>query len=547
MIRLLQLTLIACLLMACDAPTSGETPQDTQTSETLQPDTAPPEVPSASFFEPDTLQDIELLITEEDRAAMLDALPERIYVPATFLWRDIPLENVGVRFKGNSSSNPGTTWKRSYLIKMDEYVPGQRFLGLRRVALDNAIQFGSLFSERIISDILRAEGVIVSRSNYARLILNGEPAGLYVNVERIDRAFLSHHFPDNPRGTLLKVHEGGPGADLALLERPEDYAHAFDHKAGPNTLDELQRLTALLAHTPDDALPEALEAQLELEPFLKLMAVAVLSGAFDQYTGWNPHNYYLYHHPNTRRWHYLVWDLDVGFADNAFGQIPVIDGWNASYPLPRQPRPLLARILAHPQLRERYRAHAERILEQYFRPEDLHARLDALYTFIEPALTEDPFPPVRITNPSDTDYESIIASMKDFMTLRYTRAREELDNPTHTPPNPPPENEGPSPGAEPTSQDPSELTVTGIDASGVHLTWTDNAAGEAAHVLQRCQGEGCTDFANHLGFPGEDISAATDPAIGPGRTFRYRVYAVFPTPQGPEGSGVSNVAEARVP
>ena len=62
-----------------------------------------------SFFDTAVVQDIVLNIEESDRQAMLDALPERIYVPATFIWGDIQLENVGVRFKGNSSSNPPAT------------------------------------------------------------------------------------------------------------------------------------------------------------------------------------------------------------------------------------------------------------------------------------------------------------------------------------------------------------------------------------------------------------------------------------------------------
>ena len=65
-----------------------------------------------TFFDPAVIQTIVLDIAPADRQAMFDALPERIYVPATFTWGDIRLENVGVRFKGNSSSQPEAWWKR---------------------------------------------------------------------------------------------------------------------------------------------------------------------------------------------------------------------------------------------------------------------------------------------------------------------------------------------------------------------------------------------------------------------------------------------------
>ena len=72
------------------------------------------------FFDKAVIQTIEINIAPADRQAMFDALPERIYVPATFVWRDMRLENVGVRFKGNSSSQPDSWWKRGLLVKFGE-------------------------------------------------------------------------------------------------------------------------------------------------------------------------------------------------------------------------------------------------------------------------------------------------------------------------------------------------------------------------------------------------------------------------------------------
>lgn len=130
----------------------------------------------------------------------------------------------------------------------------------------------------------------------------------------------------------------------------------------------------------------------------------MLAGAFDQYTGFQAHNYYLYRDPTTARWNYIPWDLDVGFADNAFGRIAVIDGWNAGYPLPVVPRPVLERMLKDSRLLASYRAYAALTIEKHFRPDVLGARLDVLYEQARPHLADDPFPKVRITNPEDTGY-----------------------------------------------------------------------------------------------------------------------------------------------
>src|SRR5262249_41008680 len=138
------------------------------------------------FYRTDAVQSIYLRVAEEDMQQMLTALPERIYVRAFFRWRDICVDNVAIRFKGNSSSAPSQQHKRGFLIKFDEYADGQRFLGLRRVALDNGVQFGSVFSELIITEILRDQDIKAHRCNYARLYLNDKYYGIHVNVERID-------------------------------------------------------------------------------------------------------------------------------------------------------------------------------------------------------------------------------------------------------------------------------------------------------------------------------------------------------------------------
>ena len=97
------------------------------------------EAGAGDFYRPDEVQSVYLRVADEDMQRMLAALPERIYVRAFFRWRDVSIENVAVRFKGNSSSAPSQQHKRSFLIKFDEYADDQRFLGLRRVSLDNGV------------------------------------------------------------------------------------------------------------------------------------------------------------------------------------------------------------------------------------------------------------------------------------------------------------------------------------------------------------------------------------------------------------------------
>lgn len=393
--------------------------------------------PLDDFYRPNQVQEIHIGIAAADVQLMLQALPERIYVPTSFRWRDTELSNVAIRFKGNSSSNRQSPFKRGYLIKFDEYDKEARFFGLRRVSLDNGIQFGSLFSEPIVTEILRAEGVVTQRANYAKLFVNGDYQGVYVNVERIDESFIANHLPD-PNGSLFKCDEGGPGCNLQFIgDSRTNYKKAFERKASTSKEDTDQLIAFIRMinqSSPEDA-AEQIEAELELNDFLRTTAVLLFAGAFDQLTGWNPHNYYLYRDNESHRWRYLPWDLDVGFSETAFDRIKVLEHWHAAWPVPTSGahNPLLERIINNPDLLRRFRREASRILDEHFEPDRLTKVLEAKYALIQQDLQIDPFPHRRATSRHDEDYDQIVASIRDFIRKRYASAHQQLAEPGERP------------------------------------------------------------------------------------------------------------------
>jgi hypothetical protein len=299
---------------------------------------------------------------------------------------------------------------------------------------------------------------------------------------------------------------------------------------------------------PIDTAP--LRQLLDLEAFIKTTAVLLFAGAFDQYTGWAPHNYYLYEDPAHHRWTYLPWDLDVGFADRAFGRIPVLEGWNAAWPVPVPGRPLMERLVSDPKLLQEYRQRARDILETWFGPDVLIPKLHGLYAQIQPALAEDPFPPRRATVPTDSSYEDILKSMERFIRDRFRLARLQLDAPGDRPPPKPllaeAEAGNPKPGP-PSADAPRDLRAVKVSKAGVELQWVDQAEGEEAFVVQRCMGAGCTEFMNAIGEGGRNLTKAIDHQVQPGMTYRYAVYAVLPTPRGPRGTGLSNILTVTIP
>ncbi|GIS60726.1 MAG: hypothetical protein CM1200mP2_29510 [Planctomycetaceae bacterium] len=373
-----------------------------------------------------------------------------------------------------------------------------------------------------------------------------------VNVERIDSVFLKTRFAD-ASGALYKVDEGGPGGICDRFPpRPRETTRMarFEPKTKTARTDarDVLELISRINRTPPPDFDTMLQGSIDVDAFPQTMAVMLFAGAFDQLTGWNPHNYYLYHEPKADRWHYLPWDLDVGFADNAFGRVPVIAGWNAAWPIPGgSPRPLIERIVDNPRLLVRYRCLADRILEDHFHPKVLLPRIDALYGQVKDDLADDPFPHRRATNPEDRDFNTIVASIKNFVRRRYKTARSQLDDPGQSATHCEKSAASPTSTRETVKRCPTELRVIGKTASKITFKWKDNAKGEAGHVLQRADGENGPQFRNHIGRPGRESSSRRTPGVVAGRTYRYRVYAVHPTPDGYRGTGLSNVITVRVP
>ena len=88
---------------------------------------------------------------------------------------------------------------------------------------------------------------------------------------------------------------------------------------------------------------------------------------------------------------------------------------------------------------------------------------------------------------------------------------------------------------------PSNLTAS-LSGSSVVLAWTDNANNESQVFIERCEGAGCSSFAD-VGVLGIDRTTWTDSSTAGGRSYSYRVRA-----WNPDGfSGYSNTVTVSTP
>lgn len=71
---------------------------------------------------------------------------------------------------------------------------------------------------------------------------------------------------------------------------------------------------------------------------------------------------------------------------------------------------------------------------------------------------------------------------------------------------------------------PSNLLSSPISSTQVDLSWTDNATNETSQYLERCQGAGCTNFAQ-IAMLAAGATAYSDSALAPTTSYSYRIRA----------------------
>ncbi len=81
-----------------------------------------------------------------------------------------------------------------------------------------------------------------------------------------------------------------------------------------------------------------------------------------------------------------------------------------------------------------------------------------------------------------------------------------------------------TPAPPPPPNPPSNLTATAVSNQQINLTWTDNSNNEDGFKIERCQGAGCTTFAQ-IAQTGPNVTSFSDTGLSSQTSFSYRVRA----------------------
>jgi len=309
----------------------------------------------AGMIRPDTEADIPIYrisISASNWEALNLAIELDTYYPASFTYNNQTWNNVGVRYRGNTSRSVS---KKSWKIKFDKFVPNQEFLdGQKELNLDSTFGERTILREKLASDYCELVDVPDFDSRHVQLRVNGEYFGVYTAPENVDKRWLRKHGFDDS-GSLYKAELN---AYMQVLPDTAAYMAAYTKQTNEATgYADLIQFIERVNSTPADQIYQVLtgapDIRFDIESFINYNAamIALSSDSFFM------RNYFLYHDLLTRTWTYLPDDLDSTFGHIGIFDQAVIPNLN---PLHGETNILILKLHQSPHVRRRI---MERVLE----------------------------------------------------------------------------------------------------------------------------------------------------------------------------------------
>ncbi|GJJ77720.1 spore coat protein H [Entomortierella parvispora] len=302
--------------------------------------------------------------------------------------------NITLKTSGKSSKEFA---KQSYKIKFDgDY--NQTFFSRPNLKLRSMSTEPTMIREKLYIDMLNSVGVPTQQGSYVRLYVNNIPYGLFLMVDDIKKSFIKQtvYGGDNNQipGSLIQANAPSltEQADLAfkgsLTSNYGKDVYTMQNLGNNPATEPLQQLIKFMADL-DAYKPNATTNpvgywtdRLELDGFLRNMALEYLMGAFDNY--WMAgSNFFMYFNPKlstTGKWQWLPTDFDGTFGNGA--ELDAKASYKALYNF--QPdHPLVSKLIIQtPEINTMFNTVLKEIVSTAFKPEAMNARMDGLHKMI---------------------------------------------------------------------------------------------------------------------------------------------------------------------
>ncbi len=363
---------------------------------TSQHEDVPPE---PDFYDLNTVQEIKLNFPTENWSYFLDSL--RYNGDGLFLGKveinGQPFENVGVRYQESKSFTPGDK-RNSLEIELNYINKNQNFQGHSTIILSHSLRDPSMVREVLSFEIAR-DYVPAPKANYARVEVNGENYGLFVNIEAVDPVFLDTHFGSSGNALFKVNHFAGdntpPGCKSKIfgsLEYDSNvscYLNNFK-KLSDHGWDDLMELAKMLNQQPDK-----IESVLNVDRTLWMLAFNNLLVNLSSYSGQHSVNYYLYK-DDDGQFNPIIWHLNLTFGSfKNTGQgsdlnLKDLQNMDPLLHLDDASKPLISNLLKNEFYKKIYLSHVKTILEDFFSNGRYKKQAQILHDLIRTDFSKDP-------------------------------------------------------------------------------------------------------------------------------------------------------------
>lgn len=304
-------------------------------------------------------------------------------------------QDVGLRYKGNYTfMATARSLKKSMKLDLNRHVEGQNLDGQTMLNFHCGVSDPSRAREALSYAFFRDAGVPAPRTSFAEVTLtvpgkyDQELVGVYTLVEQVNKRFLKRHFKEGT-GMLLKPEglQGGLAHFGTTWKAYEDRYHPQD-KPTDEQKQRLFEFTELISSGTDAVFSEKIGSYLDIEAFLKFIAANALLSNLDSYLGYG-HNYYLYLVPETNKFVFIPWDLDLSLATwPAVGTPEQLVELSINHPHAGRNK-LIDRLFAIREHKEQYLAIIQELAATSFTRQRLLASLEEIERALqEPMATE---------------------------------------------------------------------------------------------------------------------------------------------------------------
>lgn len=294
--------------------------------------------------------------------------------------------NVAVRYKGNGTFlQSRMSDKKPLKVDLNEFVKAHRLAGVSKINLHNTVTDPGYMNETLAYRLYREAGAPAPRTAFARVTLNDKKLGLYCLVENVDKNFTQEVFKTKG-GEIFKPVT--PSLFSFLGDDWARYKQTYDPKDEPSK-EAIARVidTCRFVTSADDAkFAEHIGDFIDLENFARYLAVTVWLTDLDGILG-PGQNYYLFLHPQTKKFHFIAWDQDHSFGTMR-GSQEEREELSIQQPWIQENR-FLERMFKVEAFKKLYLARMEEFSKSLFAPERFHAQVDALAPVIRPAIKEE--------------------------------------------------------------------------------------------------------------------------------------------------------------